>query len=191
MMETIQREAGSHAKRTTVRFATHADLAQIGHIARTTWDDTYKDTIALENRRDFLERAYKPQNLEDSIDTPGHWFYVAEWDQQVVGFGHFLRRYHPTKARAELVRLYVLPAYQNLGIGEVILKTGFAALARAKITQCFVSVQSGNMKARRFYERHGFSFHQTHGQFLGTQIITLVEYLRPITETDLTYEPNS
>jgi ribosomal protein S18 acetylase RimI-like enzyme len=168
-----------------IRFATHADLPQIAQIARVTWDDTYKETIALENRHEFLERAYKPQNLEDSIDAPGHWFYVAEREKQVVGFGHFLRRYHPTIARAELVRLYVLPNYQNLGIGEAILKTGFAALARAKMEQCFVSVQTSNAKARRFYERHGFTFHRSHGQFLGTQIITLAEYVRPISKADL------
>jgi ribosomal protein S18 acetylase RimI-like enzyme len=190
MMGKTDNEVGPHASRAFVRFATPSDLAQIAHIARVTWDDTYKETIALENRREFLERAYKPQNLEDSINASGHWFYVAEWNDQVVGFGHFLKRYHPTTARAELVRLYVLPSHQNLKIGEAILKTGFAALARAHFQQCFVSVQSSNLNARRFYERYGFIFHQTHGQFLGTQIIILVEYVRPITETDATYEPN-
>jgi ribosomal protein S18 acetylase RimI-like enzyme len=191
MMEKIYSEVDPQARPVSVRFATQADLAQIAHIARITWDDTYKDIIAPENRHEFVERAYKPKNLEDSIDTPGHWFYVAEWTGQVVGFGHFLQRYHPIRPRAELVRLYILPNYQNLGVGAAILKTGFAALARATIEQCFVSVQSGNMKARHFYERHGFTFHRTHGQFLGTQIITLVEYVRPITQGDLTDEPNS
>lgn len=174
-----------------VRFVTQADLPRIAHIARMTWDATYRETIAPENRREFLERAYKPQNLESAIASPGHWFYVAEWELQVVAFGHFLRRYHPHRARAELVRLYVLPDYQNKRIGRAILKTGFAALAVANVEQCFVSVQSSNMNARRFYERHDFTFHQTHGQFLGTQIITLVEYVRPITKADLAYEPNS
>ncbi len=62
---------------------------------------------------------------------------------------------------------------------------GFAALAKAKMEQCFVSVQASNSAARKFYERHGFTFHRNHGQFLGTQIVTLVEYIRPISETDL------
>ena len=168
-----------------VRFATHADLPKIAHIARVTWDETYNDTIASENRRVFLERAYKVENLESAVDAPGHWFYVAELDNEVVGFGHFLKRYHPTQTRAELVRLYVLPNYQNMGIGTTILKTGFAALAEAGIEQCFVSVQASNTMARKFYECYNFSFHRNHGQFLGTQIITLVEYVRPIGEADL------
>lgn len=168
-----------------VRFATHADLPKIAFIARVTWDETYNDTIASENRRVFLERAYKPENLESAVDASGHWFYVAELGGEVVGFGHFLKRYHPTQARAELVRLYVLPDYQNRGIGAAIIKTGFAALAKAGIEQCFVSVQASNAMARKFYEQHGFSFHRNHGQFLGTQIITLVEYVRPIGEVDL------
>jgi ribosomal protein S18 acetylase RimI-like enzyme len=171
-------------KKILVRFATQADLPQIAHIARVTWDITYRETIAVQNRREFLERAYTPENLAGAINGAGHWFYVAEWDGKVVGFGHYLRRYHRRQARAELVRLYVLPECQDVGIGTAILKTGFTALAKAKIEQCFVSVQTSNTRARKFYERHGFTHHRVHGQFLGTQIVTLVEYIRPITEAD-------
>lgn len=173
------------SKKHFVRFATLTDLSKIADVAQVTWDDTYDNIIAPENRREFLERAYKPENLAPAIDADGHWFYVAECEDKIVGFGHFLRRYHPTQARAELVRLYVLPDYQSIFIGTTILETGFDALARAKVEQCFVSVQSSNKQARRFYERHGFSFHRTHGQFLGTQIITLVEYTRPIGNADI------
>jgi ribosomal protein S18 acetylase RimI-like enzyme len=83
-----------------------------------------------------------------------------------------------------LVRLYVLPDYQNLGVGTLILKTGFVALAQAGVEQCFVSVQETNTLARKFYERHGFVYHRKHGQFLGTQIVVLVQYIRPITAAD-------
>ena len=167
-----------------VRPATHADLPRIAHIARVTWDTTYNKTVAAENRREFLERSYKPENLAGSIDVPNHWFYVAELAGTVIGFGHFLKRYHPTVDRAELVRLYILPEYQHMGIGTIILKTGFAALSRARIDQCFVSVQSTNTSARKFYENNGFTFHRSHGQFLGTQIVTLAQYVRPISEAD-------
>jgi ribosomal protein S18 acetylase RimI-like enzyme len=169
-----------------VRLASQADLPQIAQVARITWEATYDRTIAPENRREFLTRAYKPENLAEGIDAPGHWFYVAEVEDEVVGFGHFLQRYHPTQARAELVRLYVLPPFQHIGIGTDILKTGFAALAKAGFEQCFVSVQSSNTAARKFYERHGFTFQRSHGQFLGTQIITLAEYVRVINGADLT-----
>ncbi len=168
-----------------VRLATEADLPQIAHIARVTWDATYNKIIDPENRREFLARAYKPESLADSLGAPGHWFYVAEKTDQVIGFGHFLQRYHPRHSRAELVRLYILPEYQYQGLGTFILKTGFNALAQAKIEQCFVSVQSTNLSARNFYEGHGFAFYRSHGQFLGTQIITMAEYVRPINEMDL------
>ena len=167
-----------------VRYATLADLSQVAHIARITWDATYSGVIADENRRAFLERAYQPENLADSIDTAGHWFYVAELENEMIGFGHFLRRYHRTQARAELLRLYVLPGHQSLGIGTLILKTGFADLSKAGVEQCFVSVQETNALARKFYERHGFTYHHKHGQFLGSQIVVMVEYIRPITQAD-------
>jgi ribosomal protein S18 acetylase RimI-like enzyme len=168
-----------------IRFATLDDLEQISHIAHVTWNKTYSSTIALENRKEFLERAYKPENLAAAINVPGHWFYVAELDQEIIGFGHFLQRYHRTQPRAELVRLYVLPDHQSLGVGRKILKTGFAALSKSGIEYCLVSVQETNILARKFYERHGFEYHQKHGQFLGTQIVVLVQYIRPITEDDV------
>ena len=96
-----------------------------------------------------------------------------------------MQRYHRTQPRAELVRLYVLPDYQGLGVGRQILQTGFAALAEAGIEQCIVSVQETNKLARKFYERHGFAYHQKHGQFLGTQIVVLAQYTRPITKDDI------
>jgi ribosomal protein S18 acetylase RimI-like enzyme len=171
-------------RQATVRFAAPADLPQIKDIAQVTWNATYSEVIAPENRSVFLERAYKTEILADAIGAPGHWFYVAELAHEVIGFGHFLHRYHRTQPRAELLRLYVLPGYQNFGVGTLILKTGFAALAQAGIEQCFVSVQESNTQARKFYERHGFEYHHKHGQFLGTQIVVLVEYIRPITVAD-------
>ncbi|MDM8518655.1 GNAT family N-acetyltransferase [Anaerolineales bacterium HSG6] len=168
-----------------IRFATHIDLARISHVAQVTWDDTYSDTIAVENRRDFLSSSYNPTNLAEAIDTSGHWFYVAEMDDKVIGFGHFIRRYHPTQGRAELIRFYVLPDYQNMGIGRSLLNMGFSGLTQAAIKQCSVSVQATNHRARRLYERHGFVYYRKHGQFLGTQIVTLAQYIRPVTNMDL------
>lgn len=168
-----------------IRFATPADLEPISRIAHVTWNETYSGTIDAENRKEFLDRAYNPENLAMSINVPGHWFYVAELDHKIIGFGHFLQRYHRPHPRAELVRLYVWPDYQSLGVGTDILKTGFSALAKEGITHCVVSVQESNKLARKFYERHGFEFHRKHGQFLGTQIVVLVQYIRPIVKSDI------
>ena len=168
-----------------IRLVTQADLPQVAQVARITWDATYNQTIAPENRREFLDRSYQPENLADAVGASNQWFYVADLNQAVIGFGHFLQRYHPSQRRAELVRLYVLPEHQNKGIGSAILKTGFAALAQAQIEQCFVSVQASNASARSFYEKHGFTSHRNHGQFLGTQIVIMAEYVRPITAKDL------
>jgi hypothetical protein len=64
-----------------------------------------------------------------------------------------------------------------------ISKTGFDA--GSIMAECFVSVQASNTSARKFYEYHGFTAHRNHGQFLGTQIVIMAEYIRPITPADL------
>ncbi len=160
-----------------VRLAGRADLPAIARVARLTWADTYKESITPENRHRFLTQAYRPEQLAEALGL-GHWLYVAEADEDVVGFAHFMRRYYRSQQRAELLRLYVLPAYQSQGIGLSLLNTGLAALVRAEVEQCLVSVQASNERARAFYERHRFVFQREYGQFFGTQIIILVEYIR-------------
>ncbi len=164
----------------TIRLATNVDLPQITHVANVTWQATYHNAITLENQRDFLAQLYKPEILANSLTAMGQWLYVSQVENKVVGFGHFVQRYHPTQHRAELVSLYVLPDYQSKGIGQAILETAFATLSKANITQCTASVKTTNIQACKFYERNGFVFHRKHGQFLGRQIIILMEYIRSI-----------
>ena len=183
--DTVVNQSNSSSLDPVIRGAAVSDLERIRHIAFVTWDDTYHKTIDAENRHQFLEQAYRPEMLAEAVDAPGHWLYVIEYQDKAVGFGHFLKRYHPRQKRAELVRLYVLPGYQKVGRGEALLRRGFSDLAKAHIDQCFVSVQESNTLARKFYERHGFTYQRNHGQFLGTQIITLAEYTRPITPKDI------
>lgn len=178
----------------TIRLATVTDIPAIAEVARITWADTYRHVISPENQHRFLQASYNYKSLKASLTSPNRWFYVVEAEDKqndetyfaasdpsnVVGFAHFIRRYYANMPQAELVRLYVLPGYQGRGYGAQLLQTGIDALRDSGVTLCFVSSQTHNTRARAFYERNQFAYYREYGQFIGNQIITLVEYVRTI-----------
>lgn len=169
----------------TVRPAQIRDLPAIRHIARLTWDATYPG-IAPANRHDFLRRAYSNEQLKTALDSPRDWFYVADGQEQIVGYAHFLRR---ADHNAELARLYVLPDYQRRGVGTALLQHGLAALAAARYRLCYVAMFIDNRIAQHFYQKHGFVFHRDFGQPLGNQLLRLVEYKLALTGDSRRNEP--
>jgi len=60
-------------------------------------------------------------------------------------------------AVALLDELYVQPALRNLGIGSTIMEYLLAEATASRIELIEINVDIGDVDARRFYERHGFS----------------------------------
>ncbi|MFJ6933890.1 MAG: GNAT family N-acetyltransferase [Lactobacillus gallinarum] len=75
--------------------------------------------------------------------------YVAEKDEQVVGFVGLGRR--------RLDFLYVLPGMQGKGIGSVLMKTALAKLPRP----VRLSVFADNERAKNLYQKFGFKVTET------------------------------
>lgn len=160
-----------------LRPATVKDAPGITRVAFYTWNATYAHSVAFHNRQEFLAQAYAPQALQESINQAYSWFYVAIQGSAVVGFAQYVRRFD---AQGELVRIYVHPDHQRRGIGRAFLGIGLAAMAEAGISHCHVSVEINNRAGRSFYEHFGFRRRREYGQFLGDQLIRLVEYVGPV-----------
>ena len=155
-----------------IRPATLDDVAGIADVAHRTWDLTYARIIASHNRRQFIERVYTPEGLQEAIEGDRAWFYVAILDQEIVGYAHFLRR---SDSQGELVRIYVHPDHQRHGIGRAFLSAGAAAMAITGVSLCFASMEANNAGAHAFYRRFGFRQRRDYAQFLGDQLIKMVE----------------
>jgi ribosomal protein S18 acetylase RimI-like enzyme len=149
----------------------------ITEVAYHTWNVTYAQSIAVQNRQEFLDRAYTPEALVEAIRDGLGWFYVAVQGKTVVGFAQYRRRFD---GQGELVRIYVHFHYQRRGIGCAFLATGLTAMRADGISQCYVSAEASNRAACAFYERQGFRPHRKYAYFLGDQIIRLVEYCASI-----------
>jgi len=89
-------------------------------------------------------------------ETCSDGFIVAQVNGFVVGFVvGFL--YSETTGR--IFSLAVHPSYQNRKLGSALLKDIIQVFRRIGVSEIILEVRKGNVKARKFYERHGF--HET------------------------------
>ncbi len=88
--------------------------------------------------RFFTERLASPP-----VDTT-----VACVAGEVVGFTHW--------EGDGIAQVFVLPAWHGHGVAPLLLAAGEAALRAAGHRRVWLQCRVGNMRARAFYEKHGW-----------------------------------
>lgn len=158
-----------------IRPARLDDIPHIRQVARETWEDTFRGRLSPELIAEILERNYSRPRLEGDINAAAA-FLVAEAGS-VVGYCHFCWRVLSGAVRGtELSRLYLLPSWQSQGLGRSLLRMGLTDLGEGAYPVS-LTVEKENWRARRFYERFGFT--QTGGRtwLLKNGVIELTEYV--------------
>ena len=150
---------------TTIRPATEQDAAGIAKVYVDAWRSTY---AAILPHRGLLGMSYEDQARQWSWAVRDHAQSVivaSEADDGVVGFASFgpaRHRDRPPVGRfageadkvGEIYTLYVLPDFQERGIGRQLLAAAFAALVDKRYG-CGVLWALRDNHARYFYERVG------------------------------------
>jgi ribosomal protein S18 acetylase RimI-like enzyme len=151
---------------TTIRPATAQDAASIAKVYIDTWRSTY---AAILPHRGLLGMSYGEQTRQWSWIIRDHAQSVivaGEADEGVVGFASFgpaRVRDRPAVGRfageqaakvGEVYTLYVLPDFQERGIGRALLTTAFTTLVERRCDCGFLWALRDN-HARFFYERIG------------------------------------
>lgn len=130
------------------------DVPAVQNIAERTWRATYADLIPGEVQERFLATSYSSAALEGQIRAGETIFLVARWEREPVGFAQFVR---VSSAEAALLRIYVLPEFQNRSVGSALLSEGLAKLKDLGVGKLTVEVERENRIGRRFYRRRSFT----------------------------------
>ena len=143
-----------------VRPARVDDAAAIADAHTRAWQAAYEHVFGAENlatidserRRRWWERCVR-EGLETVL--------VAEKDGRVVAFASLgparddAAREDAT--RGELYAIYALPEAWGSGAGRALLEAGVEALREGGYRQAILWVLDDNPRARRFYEREGWT----------------------------------
>jgi GNAT superfamily N-acetyltransferase len=133
-----------------VRRAREADAEGIVRAHEVAWDATLAPIVGsklgelapLEAR---IEQAR--ETLADPPETGRAW--VAERDGEIVGMA--------TASGTELRHLYVAPAAWGTGIARALMQAALDWIAARDADEAFLWVAEANARARRFYEREGWT----------------------------------
>lgn len=129
---------------TILRPATPDDMPRIADLWHAGWHDAHPGHVPEEltvarTLAEFHQRA--PHRVGDTT--------VAEVDGVLVGFVMVVG--------AEVEQVYVAAPYRGSGVAEVLLDESVRQVAAGGHAQAWLAVVVGNARARRFYERCGWS----------------------------------
>jgi len=127
-----------------IRPATEDDVDAVARVWHTAWGDGHKGNVPDELYAHRTFESFVPRTRERIPHT-----FVAEVDGRVVGM--------VAVKDDELEELFVDAAARGTGIAQALIARGEQAIAAAGHPRAWLAVVDGNARARRFYERMGWS----------------------------------
>ena len=135
-----------------IREASKDDIATIKEIASITWPVAYGTYISKAQLDYMLDMMYSDDSLLNQMNN-GHQFYIAEHNNQGIGFASVSKEEDNT---CKLNKLYVLPTEQKTGAGKALLfKT--IDFAKSLVANCLYLQVNKQNNAQHFYSKLGFS----------------------------------
>jgi GNAT superfamily N-acetyltransferase len=166
-----------------VRRARPDDAAAIAEVHVRTWQEAYEHVFGAE-RLASVTVAQRLPMWRQILDDPAQTALVAENEAgRIVGWCTVAPS-RDADADGELWGIYVLSEAWGSGVGSALMAAGIDALRESGYREVILWVLEDNPRARRFYEREGWTLDGSHkeDQFLGVPV-TEVRYRRGLTPT--------
>ena len=132
------------------------DFPAVRRILWESWIAAYSSFIPEEDLRAYLEATYQTASLSLLYDSTFIHGLIGEADGEAVGFARI--QFHKNENRLYLASLYLLPAFQEKGIGGRLLRAAEEKAGAYGLTELWVGVMVQNEAAGRWYKRKGFRF---------------------------------
>ena len=114
----------------------------------------------LELQRELAFQDWNEKQFLAEIRASYAYCVVYECEGKIQGYAIF----HLMGPDSELLSIATRETEQRRGIGSQLLHAGIDQLT-ASDDQCFLEVRDGNVKARAFYEKHGFKLYNVRKKY--------------------------
>lgn len=137
-----------------IRFILPADLrSEISRVYEESWKFSYKGIVP----QSYLDSIPEGQ-WASMVDSPGRNTLLCIEDGKIVGTTSFSRsRFEQFAGWGEIISIYLLPDYMGRGYGRALLEAAVDELKKMGYADVFLWVLEENSRARRFYEKMGFT----------------------------------
>jgi GNAT superfamily N-acetyltransferase len=139
-----------------VRPAAPEDAPKLARIQTESWKAAFADILTVETLACCTDLPRCTEMLRGVLESRSGTFYLAERDGSACG-SLFWRRDAEPSGCAEIVALHSLRESWGSDVGRALMERALADIAAAGNRRVFLWVFADNHRARRFYEKCGFS----------------------------------
>ncbi|MFL6861728.1 MAG: GNAT family N-acetyltransferase [Allosphingosinicella sp.] len=153
------------------RAPSQADAAAIADLFERSFVETFAYLYRPEDLAAFLEQ-FTLDAWRAELADPALAFRLAFTDGVPAGFaklGPVGLPVEPDGPAAELRQLYLPAAFHGLGIARALMEWVIAEARARGAETLYLSVWSGNARAKAFYRRYGFAFVKPYAFMVGEQ----------------------
>ena len=149
------------------------DAATLSVLGRQTFFDTFTGTCTEEDMQQFLEEYFNVEQVKKELANENDFFFLAEVNGVAAGYLRLMEDYSlfelMKKWKAlELKRIYVDKNFHGKGIAQQLINFVESFARDNKYEVVWLGVWEHNLRAKRFYEKSGFTDSgHTHGFPIG------------------------
>ena len=152
------------------RDAAPADAATLATLGADSFRETFGHLYSAADLELFLAN-HAAASWADELADPAFAVRVAEQGGAMIAYaklGPARLPFTPEDGAVELRQFYVLRPWQGAGVAGALIEWVIAAARGRGADALFLSVFTENLRARRFYTRHGFEEVGTYAFMVGT-----------------------
>jgi diamine N-acetyltransferase len=142
------------------RMATEADAPALADMFARSFTETFGHLYRPEDLAAFLSQ-FEEAGWREELADPQLTIRLAEENGELAAFakvGTITLPVEPDVPATELRQLYILKPWQGRGVAHALLDWALDEARANGARRVYLSVYIDNIRARRLYERYGFTF---------------------------------
>jgi len=152
---------------------TLSDLKVLRDISIKTFSETFSSNNNSQDMELYLQINFSESTLSSELNSIYSEFYFLKLDDSIIGylklnFGKAQKEIQ-TDYSIEIERIYVSQEFHNRKLGEELLHTAIRIANSRHCDFIWLAVWEHNLKAIRFYKKHGFIEFDKHNFQLGSE----------------------
>ena len=130
------------------------DLETVSCILWETWKKSYSSFIPVDDLSLYFNEHCTSKKLAEQYNDTQAIGFVAECDNVIAGYEKTY--YNEKENRLYVHQLYVLPAFQNLGLGKKLMKSAAERAKSLGLEKVWLGVMIKNESAIAWYKKMGY-----------------------------------
>ena len=138
------------------------DAALLSELSKKTFYDTFTGTCMEEDMQQFLQEYFDIEVVKKELADENDLYFFIEVDNVPAGYLRLMEDYRNFDLMKqwkalELKRIYVDKAYQGKGLAQILMAFAENFARENNYEVLWLGVWEHNNRAKRFYEKMGFT----------------------------------